>query len=70
VQTCEDGSIVFDDTVLDKRYAQVIEMSQRQYSGCEQMSSATLRGRVIRGIGLVSCLYVNADTRLVSVEPQ
>ena len=27
------------------------------------MPSATLRERVIWGIGLVSCLYVNADTR-------
>ena len=54
VQICEDGFIVFDDTVLDKRYAQAIEMSRRQYSGCEH--------RVIRGIGLVNCLYVNADT--------
>ena len=55
VQACEDGMIVFDDTVLDKRYAHAIEMSRRQYSGCEH--------RVIRGIGLVSCLYVNAQTR-------
>jgi hypothetical protein len=55
VQTCEDDLIVFDDTVLDKRYAQVIELSRRQYSGCEH--------RVIRGIGLVSCLYVNPHTR-------
>jgi len=30
-------------------------MSRRQDSGCEQ--------RLIRGIGLVSCLYVNAQTR-------
>jgi hypothetical protein len=30
-------------------------MSRRQYSGCDH--------RVIRGIGLVSCLYVYADTR-------
>jgi hypothetical protein len=55
VQACEDGFIVFDDTVLDKRFAQAIELSRRQYSGCEH--------RVIRGIGLVSCLYVNAQTR-------
>ena len=30
VRTCADGFIVFDDTVLDKRYAQAIEMSRRQ----------------------------------------
>ena len=46
--------LVFDDTVLDKRFARAIELTRRQYSGNEH--------RVIRGIGLVSCLYVNALT--------
>lgn len=55
VESDDEGYIIFDDTVLDKRYARSIEMSRRQYSGCEH--------RVIRGIGLVSCLYVNAHTR-------
>ena len=44
--------LVFDDTVLDKRFARSIELTRRQYSGNAH--------RVIRGIGLVSCLYVNA----------
>jgi hypothetical protein len=30
VQGCADGFIVFDDTILDKRYAQAIELSRRQ----------------------------------------
>lgn len=55
VESSQEGYIVFDDTVLDKRYARSIELSRRQYSGCEH--------RVIRGIGLVSCLYINAQTR-------
>ena len=48
----EDGYLLFDDTVLDKRFSQSIELVRRQYSGNEH--------RVIRGIGLISCVYVNA----------
>ena len=48
------GYLIFDDTVLDKRFSQSIELVRRQYSGNEH--------RVIRGIGLISCLYVNAVT--------
>lgn len=53
---CRDPNayLVFDDTVLDKRHARSIELTRRQYSGNEH--------RVIRGIGLVSCLYVNSQT--------
>jgi hypothetical protein len=46
--------LIFDDTVLDKRYSASIELVRRQYSGNEH--------RVIRGIGLISCLYVNVNT--------
>ena len=48
------GYLLIDDTVLDKRFSQAIELVRRQYSGNEH--------RVIRGIGLISCLYVNAVT--------
>jgi hypothetical protein len=51
IQSDENSAIIFDDTVLDKRYAEEIELTRRQYSGNEH--------RVIRGIGLVSCVYVN-----------
>lgn len=54
IQVSENGYMLFDDTVLDKRYAQTIELTRRQYSGNEH--------RVIRGIGLISCVYVNAET--------
>jgi hypothetical protein len=40
--------------VLDKRYSTSIELTRRQYSGNEH--------RVIRGIGLISCVYVNGET--------
>lgn len=52
VQT-EAGYVIFDDTVLDKRYAQKIALVKRQYSG-------TAKG-VINGIGVVTCIYVNPD---------
>lgn len=48
----EQGYLLFDDTVLDKNHSRKIEPVRRQYSGNEK--------RVIRGIGLVSCVYVNA----------
>ncbi|KZL48325.1 hypothetical protein PN488_03625 [Nodularia spumigena CS-591/12] len=46
-----NGYIIFDDSVLDKRYSQEIEMVRRQYSGNEH--------GIIKGIGVVSCVYVN-----------
>ena len=39
----ENGYIIFDDTVIDKRYSEDIELTRRQYSGNEH--------RVIKGIG-------------------
>lgn len=50
----QDGYLLFDDTVLDKRFSQSIELVRRQYSGNEH--------RVIRGIGLISCAYVNVKS--------
>jgi len=49
-----DGYLIFDETVLDKRYGEDIELTRRQYSGNEH--------KVIRGIGLVNCVYVNPET--------
>ena len=50
----EEGFIVFDDTVLDKSHSRHIESVRWQYSG-------NAHG-VIRGIGLVNCIYVNPQT--------
>src|SRR5215212_160843 len=44
------GYLVFDDTVLDKRYSRTIDLVRRQYSGNAQ--------GVIKGIGVVTCVYV------------
>lgn len=48
------GCIIFDDTILDKGHSHQIELVRRQYSG-------NAHG-IIKGIGLVNCLYVNPDT--------
>ena len=50
----ENGYVVFDDTVLDKSHSRHIESVRWQYSG-------NAHG-VIRGIGLVNCIYVNPET--------
>lgn len=53
VQSLE-GYLIFDDTVINKKYAQKIEIARRQYSGNEH--------QVIRGIGIVNCMYFNPKT--------
>ena len=51
IEEYAEASIVFDDTVLDKRYGQKIELVRRQYSGTEH--------RILPGIGLINCVYIN-----------
>jgi hypothetical protein len=48
-----NGYIIFDDTVLDKDDSRYIELVRWQYSGNE--------GRVIRGIGVITCVYYNPE---------
>lgn len=48
------GFVIFDDTVLDKNASCAIELVRRQYSG-------NAHG-VVKGIGVVTCVYVNPDT--------
>lgn len=49
----ENGYILFDDTVLDKRHSFSIELVRKQWSGNAK--------KVIKGIGVVTCVYVNPD---------
>lgn len=53
VVTNEQGYILFDDTVLDKRHSFKIELVRRQWSGNAK--------KVIKGIGVVTCVYVNPE---------
>lgn len=48
------GFVIFDDTVLDKRHSHRIELTRSQYSGNAHA--------VIRGVGIVNCVYVNPET--------
>ena len=49
-----NGYIVFDDSILDKNYSKNIESVRWQYSGNAH--------RIIRGIGIVNCIYINPET--------
>ena len=49
-----NGYLVFDETVLDKNYSFAIELVRRQWSGNAKSA--------IKGIGVVTCVYVNPDT--------
>ncbi len=51
--TSPNGYLIFDDTVADKNYSRSIELVRRQWSGNTHS--------VIRGIGIVTCLYVNPE---------
>src|SRR5207245_11072016 len=50
----DQAYLVYDDTVLDHSFGPHIEMVRRQWSGNKKS--------VIRGIGLVTCVYVNPQT--------
>ena len=49
----EDGYVIVDDSVQDKRYSEKIELARYQWSGLE--------GKVIKGIGVVNLTHVNAS---------
>jgi len=48
-----NGYILFDDTIVDKNYSHCIELVRRQWSGNAKS--------VVKGIGVVTCVYVNPD---------
>ena len=54
VVVSERGYVLFDDVVLDKRHSKEARLVRRQWSGNEK--------RVIYGIGVVTCVYVNPET--------
>ena len=49
----KNGKLLFDDSVLDKSYSYNIEEVRYQYSGNAK--------EVIKGIGVVTCVYVNPE---------
>ena len=54
IRRSANACLIFDDTVLDKRHSFKMELVRRQYSGNEH--------GIVKGIGVVNCLYVNLDT--------
>jgi hypothetical protein len=52
--TSPNGFVIFDDMVLDKAHSGKIELVRQQWSGNAK--------QVIRGIGVVTCVYVNPET--------
>ena len=50
----KDGYLIFDDVVLSKIYSKLIEAAYPQWSGSDK--------KVIEGIGIVTCVYVNPKT--------
>ncbi|WP_139322712.1 transposase, partial [Deinococcus marmoris] len=55
VKLSDKGYIIFDDSVMDKRHSRRMALVRRQWSGNEK--------RTIRGMGVVTCVYVNPETR-------
>ena len=49
----DNGYVIFDDTVLEKRNTKKIEIARKQYSGA--------KGKVTTGIGVVSLVYYNPE---------
>lgn len=54
IEASQQACLVFDDSVLDKRYSTQIDLVRLQYSGNEH--------GLVKGIGVVNCVYVNLDT--------
>lgn len=51
----KNGKLIFDDFVETKEYSSKIQIVRKQYSGCV--------GRVVKGIGVVTCIYYNPEIR-------
>jgi len=54
VITSPKGCLIFDDTIIDKNHSHHIDLVRLQYSG-------NAHG-LIKGIGMVKCLYVNPES--------
>lgn len=54
IVTSPKGFVIFDDMVLDKGHSGKIELVRQQWSGNAK--------QVIRGIRVVTCVYVNPET--------
>ena len=54
-----EAYLIFDDTVINKKYGYNIEITRRQYSGNEHQVVCVPQSCEVRGIGIVNCVYFN-----------
>ena len=51
--------LIFDDTVINKKYGYNIELTRRQYSGNEHQVVCVLLAAKFVGLGIINCVYFN-----------
>ena len=51
--------LIFDDTVINKKYGYNIELTRWEYSGNEHKVIWVLSARKFVGLGIVNCIYFN-----------
>ena len=54
-----EAYLIFDDTVINKKYGYNIELTRRQYSGNEHQVVCVLSAAEFVGLGIVNCVYFN-----------
>ena len=54
-----EAYLIFDDTVINKKYGYNIELTRRQYSGNEHQVVCVLSAAKFVGLGIVNCVYFN-----------
>ena len=54
-----EAYLIFDDTVINKKYGYNIEIARRQYSGNEHQVVCVLSAAKFVGLGIVNCIYFN-----------
>ena len=54
-----EAYLIFDDTVINKKYGYNIEIARRQYSGNEHKVIGISQSCQVHGIGIVNCIYFN-----------
>ena len=54
-----EAYLIFDDTVINKKYGYNIELTRRQYSGNEYQVVCVLSAAKFVCLGIVNCVYFN-----------
>ena len=54
-----EAYLIFDDTVINKKYGYNIELTRRQYSGNEHQVVCVPQSYANVDLGIVNCVYFN-----------